>query len=80
MTGCQLEMEKKRPPGKKCDDKELKASINALRVSQSSSPVAVVHSISKPGRIDDGERQLDPSFLDQHLGLLHLEHRVSRAL
>ena len=38
------------------------------------SPVTIVHCISKPWSVDDGERQLDSSFLDQHLGLLHLKH------
>lgn len=39
-----------------------------------SSPVAVVHCIPKPGCIHNSECQLDPSFLNQHFGLLNLEH------
>ncbi|TNN28737.1 hypothetical protein EYF80_061114 [Liparis tanakae] len=38
------------------------------------SPVAVVHRVSKPRSVHDGERQLDPPLLHQHLGLLHLQH------
>lgn len=45
-----------------------------LELCQSSSPVAVVHCISKPRCINYGECQLDASFLDQDFGLLHLKN------
>lgn len=36
------------------------------------SPVTIIHCISEPWCIDDGESELDTSFLHQNLGLLHL--------
>lgn len=44
-----------------------------MRPCQRRSPVAVVHRVSEPGRVNDGERQLDAALLDQDLGLLHLK-------
>lgn len=34
--------------------------------------VAVVHGVSEPRRVHDGEGQLDAALLDQHFGLFHL--------
>jgi hypothetical protein len=35
------------------------------------SPIAIVHGVAKPGRVDDGESEIHPVLFQQHFARLH---------